>query len=92
MKINTPNLQIVWNGSHTANVYNWLNNEIDVFTKRIQKILKDMDKTGKHMNTAGFSKVQYYIQFLTRQLEYVSDIQESLGLDESNKLVQKAFG
>ena len=32
MKINTPNLQIVWNGSHTANVYNWLNNEIDCFT------------------------------------------------------------
>lgn len=67
-------------------------NEIDVFTKRIQKILKDMDKTGKHMNTAGFSKVQYYIQFLTRQLEYVSDIQEGLGLDESNKLVQKLNG
>jgi hypothetical protein len=67
-------------------------NEIEVFTKRIQKILKDMYKTNKHMNTEGFSKVQYYIQFLTRQLEYVSDIQEGLGLDESNKLVQKLNG
>jgi len=37
MKINTPNLQIVWNGSHTANVYNWLNNEIDVFTFSFEK-------------------------------------------------------
>jgi len=67
-------------------------NEIEVFTKRIQTILKDMQATGKHMNTAGFSKVQYYIQFLGRQLEYVSDIQEGLGLDESNKLVQKLNG
>jgi hypothetical protein len=32
MYINTPNLQIVWNGSHTANVYNYLGNELDVFT------------------------------------------------------------
>jgi hypothetical protein len=32
MQINTPTLQIVWNGSHTANVYNYLNNELDVFT------------------------------------------------------------
>jgi len=32
MQINTPNLQIVWNGSHTASVYNYLNNELDVFT------------------------------------------------------------
>jgi hypothetical protein len=32
MQINTPNLQIVWNGSHTANVYNYLNNELDAFT------------------------------------------------------------
>jgi hypothetical protein len=32
MQINTPTLQIVWNGSHTANVYNYLNNELDAFT------------------------------------------------------------
>jgi hypothetical protein len=37
MQINTPNLQIVWNGSHTANVYNYLNNEIDVFTFSFEK-------------------------------------------------------
>jgi len=32
MQINTPTLQIVWNGSHTANVYNYLDNELDAFT------------------------------------------------------------
>jgi hypothetical protein len=37
MQINTPNLQIVWNGSHTANVYNYLNNELDVFTFSFEK-------------------------------------------------------
>jgi hypothetical protein len=37
MQINTPSLQIVWNGSHTANVYNYLGNEIDVFTFAFEK-------------------------------------------------------
>lgn len=38
MQINTPTLQIVWeNGSHTANVYNYLNNELDVFTFSFDK-------------------------------------------------------
>ena len=44
MQINTPNLQIVWNGSHTANVYNYLNNELDVFTFAFEKSkVKPMD-------------------------------------------------
>jgi hypothetical protein len=38
MQINTPTLQIVWeNGSHTANVYNYLNNELDAFTFSFDK-------------------------------------------------------
>ena len=32
MRINTPNLVIEWNGSHTANVYNYVGKELDVFT------------------------------------------------------------
>lgn len=37
MRINTPNLVIEWNGSHTANVYNYLGNELDVFTFSFEK-------------------------------------------------------
>lgn len=37
MHINTPSTQIVWNGSHTANVYNYLGNELDVFTFSFEK-------------------------------------------------------
>jgi hypothetical protein len=43
MQINTPNLQIVWNGSHTANVYNYLENEIDVFTFAFDRKPNAMD-------------------------------------------------
>jgi hypothetical protein len=43
MQINTTSLQIVWNGSHTANVYNYLNNEIDCFTFAFDRKPKAMD-------------------------------------------------
>lgn len=64
-------------------------NEIEVFTKRIDSILKDMEKSGSHMKIEGYRKVAYYIQFLKRQQEYLDDMISGLGLDESNKLVQK---
>jgi hypothetical protein len=54
MQINTPNLQIVWNGSHTANVYNYLNNELDVFTFSFEKdkttALDFVNATISHLN------------------------------------------
>ena len=64
-------------------------NEIEVFSKRIDSILKDMEKSGAHMKIEGYRKVAYYIQFLKRQQEYLDDMISGLGLDESNKLVQK---
>jgi len=64
-------------------------NEIDVFSTRISKILNDMDKSGAHMKIEGYRKVQYYIQFLKREQEWIDDILTGLGLDETNKLSQK---
>ena len=64
-------------------------NEIEVFSKRIDNILADMDKSGAHMTIEGYRKVQYYIQFLKRQQEWIDDILTGLGLDETNRLSQK---
>ena len=64
-------------------------NEIEVFSKRINDILSDMEKSGAHMKIEGYRKVAYYIQFLKRQQEYLDDMLSGLGLDETSKLVQK---
>lgn len=54
MQINTPSLQIVWNGGHTANVYNYLGNEIDAFTfsweKNDPKATDFVDATISHLS------------------------------------------
>lgn len=64
-------------------------NELEVFTKRIQKILSDMKKSGQHLTPEGNTKIQYYKQFLVRQEEFLDSIQEILNLDESNQLTRK---
>ena len=67
-------------------------NEIEVFTKRIQKILSDMKKDGKHLTNAGNAKLQYYKQFLSRQQDFIKDMNSILTLDESNKITSKLLG
>jgi hypothetical protein len=56
MQINTESLQIVWNGSHTANVYNYLGNEIDCFTfafDRKPKAIDFVNATMTHLEYVG---------------------------------------
>ena len=66
-------------------------NEVQVFTKRIQNVLKEMGDSGAHLKTEGYRRVAYYIQFLNRQKEFLDSIRQTLALDETNAITKKVL-
>jgi len=63
--------------------------ELEVFARRVQTLLSDMRKSDKFMTYDGNGKIQYFKQFMEREVKFLNEVRRSLALDPSNELVKK---
>lgn len=64
-------------------------NEIEVFARRIQTIVKDMRTKKIHLKPDGMAVVDYYISFMEEQGRFIDDILKTLKLDEETAFTKK---
>jgi hypothetical protein len=64
-------------------------NEIEVFARRIQTIVKDMRTKKIHLKPDGMAVVDYYISFMEEQQRFIDDILKTLKLDEETLFTKK---
>jgi len=60
--------------------------ELNVFARRVQKVLKDMNTSKEYLTEEGNQKIQYFKQFMEREIKFLRDVERQLGMDPSNEL------
>jgi len=63
--------------------------ELNVFARKIEKILKDMRSSKEYLTEEGNQKIQYFKQFMEREIKFLRDVNRELGLDPSNELTKE---
>ena len=66
--------------------------ELNVFARRVQKVLNDMNTSKEYLTEEGNQKIQYFKQFMEREIKFLTDVYYEIGLDSSNKLSQEILG
>lgn len=66
-------------------------NELEMFGRRIQKILYDLKKSGDHLTEEGNQKIQFFKEFMEREVVFLKDVNKLIGLDPSNELSKKIY-
>jgi hypothetical protein len=64
-------------------------NEVEVFARRIQTIVKDMRTQKIHLKPDGMATLDYYITFMEEQQRFLDDIIKTLKLDEETDFTRK---
>jgi len=65
--------------------------ELNVFARRIEKIMNDLRTSKAYQTEEGNQKIQYYKQFMERQVKFLRDVSKQIGLDPSNELSKKIY-
>jgi hypothetical protein len=65
--------------------------ELNVFARRVEKIMKDLRTSKAYLTDDGNQKIQYYKQFMERQVKFLRDVSKQIGLDPSNELSKKIY-
>jgi hypothetical protein len=60
--------------------------ELNVFARKIQKILSDVKTSKEYLTEDGNQKIQYFKQFMEREIKFLRDVYKELELDPSNEL------
>ena len=65
--------------------------ELNVFARRIEKIMKDIKQSKAYLTDDGNQKIQYYKQFMERQVKFLRDVSKQIGMDPANELSKKIY-
>ena len=60
--------------------------ELNVFARRVQRVLNDMNTSKEYLTEEGNQKIQYFKQFMEREIKFLRDVEKQLGMDPSNEL------
>lgn len=63
--------------------------ELEVFANRVKSIMAEMRATNKFMTYDGNAKIQYFKQFMEREITFLENVRESLALNPSDQIVKK---
>jgi hypothetical protein len=63
--------------------------DLDMFARRIAKIFTELRTSGAHLTEEGNQKVQYFKEFMEREVTFLKDIGKLLKLDPGNELSKK---
>jgi len=63
--------------------------ELNVFARKIQTILDNIKTTKEYLTEDGNQKIQYFKQFMEREIQFLRDVYKEIGLDPSNELSKK---
>lgn len=63
--------------------------DLDMFARRISNIFQELRSTGAHLTEEGNQKIQYFKEFMEREVTFLKDITKLLGLDPANELSKK---
>ena len=63
--------------------------QLNVFARRIEQVLKDVYTSKEYLTEEGNQKIQYFKQFMEREIQFLRDVYRELGLDPSNELSKK---
>ena len=63
--------------------------DLDMFARRIGKIFTDLRSSGAHLTEEGNQKIQYFKEFMEREVTFLKDITKLLKLDPANDLSKK---
>jgi len=63
--------------------------ELEFFARKIQKILYDIKNSKEYLTEEGNQKIQYFKQFMEREIQFLRDVSRELNLDPSNELSKK---
>jgi LysM repeat protein/GTP cyclohydrolase FolE2 len=66
-------------------------NELEMFGRRIQKILYDLKQSGKHLTEEGNQKIQFFKEFMEREVVFLKDVNKLIGLDPSTDMSKKIY-
>jgi len=64
-------------------------NEIDVFTRKIEEVFRNLEKNNKHLTVDGIAKVTYFKKLLKGEQGFLRDTIKLLKLDSTNPLIAK---
>ena len=63
--------------------------ELNVFARKIQTILDNIRTSKEYLTEEGNQKIQYFKQFMEREIQFLRDVYKEIGLDPSNELSKK---
>jgi len=63
--------------------------ELNLFARKVEKILNEIRTSKEYLTEDGNQKIQYFKQFMEREIKFLRDISKELGLDPSNELSKK---
>ena len=63
--------------------------ELNVFARRVEKMLGEIRASKEYLTEEGNQKIQYFKQFMEREIKFLRDVNKELGLDPSNELSKK---
>lgn len=66
--------------------------ELNQFARKIEVILNNIKKSKEYLTEEGNQKIQYFKQFMEREIQFLRDVYKEIGLDPSNKLSQEILG
>jgi hypothetical protein len=65
--------------------------ELSVFARRIEKIMNDLRSSKAYLTEEGNQKIQYYKQFMERQVKFLRDVDKQMNLDPSTEVSKKIY-
>jgi len=63
--------------------------ELKVFARKVEKILADVKASKEYLTEEGNQKIQYFKQFMEREVQFLRDVNRELDLDPSNDLIKE---
>jgi hypothetical protein len=63
--------------------------ELGQFARKIETILNNIRTSKEYLTEDGNQKIQYFKQFMEREIQFLRDVYKEIGLDPSNELSKK---
>ena len=63
--------------------------ELNLFADKVKNVLREMKSSREYLTEEGNQKIQYFKQFMEREIQFLRDVNRELGLDPSNELIKK---
>jgi hypothetical protein len=63
--------------------------ELGQFARKIETILNNIKTSKEYLTEDGNQKIQYFKQFMEREIQFLRDVYKEIGLDPSNELSKK---